>query len=559
MTDPTILPFELDSIGIWRNARTNFDQGELRELANSLLDSGEALEFPIGYLTQDGEPEAVHLFSGERRLRAYRMLRDEGHDDFASMMVRVVPRPSEADLHKRALAVNLQRVNLKPSEAGGELVRMMGLVDEGSGLPLWTMRSLAEELAKPVSWVSSAMTLTKAPESVREAVDADVCAMEVGALVGTLPPGLREGAAAEMVHGPMGAMSREQARMWVGERYRRDLRQAAFSVDESGLAGKPACVRCEWWGGIREDVEGKNAGTVCLNPGCFLEKQKEAVVLRAQEKGAQLSLWDEVEGPGIWEAHSGRLSPDSGYVELSEKPSPQVLDVEITGSMVVPTWGDVLKDSGLVPMVAFDLMGQPRELVRVGDALRAAASSSWGSMFRDGAVGLYLSPEERAAERAVRAATDRETGEVLLEGLAEFRRGLEACGEPYGLIREAVRYILGALVKAEDVTLLGSVFGASGKSAAAVEEVMTDGPTALVLALLVRRMRYEGFGMMLEDEESPLVALARMAGFDAASWHRQQERRRMAAQIEARAAEDERMKASAKHQAEMARAMRAGR
>ena len=112
-------------------------------MANSLLDSGEALEFPIGYLVEEGGPEAVHLFSGERRLRAYRMLRDEGHDDFSTMMVRVVPRPSEADLHKRALAVNLQRVNLKPSEAGGELCRMMGLVDEVTGQSLWTMRSLA--------------------------------------------------------------------------------------------------------------------------------------------------------------------------------------------------------------------------------------------------------------------------------------------------------------------------------------------------------------------------------------------------------------------------------
>ena len=148
---------------------------------------------------------------------------------------------------------------------------------------------------------------------------------------------------------------------------------------------------------------------------------------------------------------------------------------------------------------------------------------------------------------------------MLLEGLAEFRRGLEACGEPFALVRECVRYILGALVKSEDVALLGGIFGASGKSAAAVEESMTDGPTALVLALLVRRMRYEGFGMMLEDEESPLVKLAAMAGFDASSWHQQQERRRMAAQIAARQAEDERMAAAAKQQSEMARAMRAGR
>jgi hypothetical protein len=552
----TIQFFDLDAIRMWRNARKNFDQGELEELATSLLDAGEAHHAPVGYLVSDDPGTEVALFMGERRLRAYRLLRDRGHDAFARMAVKVRPKPTEAQLCKWSLAENLQRVDLRPSESGEELTRMLGMVDEESGVVLWSMRSLAEELGKPVSWVSNAMLLVKAPASVRSVVDEGGCAMEVGALVGTLPEALREGAATEMVHGPMGAMTRDQARVWVGDRYRRDLRKAEFSVEEVGLAGQPACVKCKWWGGGREDVPGRNAATVCLNPGCFLEKQRDAVLRRATERGAQLSLWDEVEGAGIWEAHSGRLAPDAGYVELGERPSPQMLDSEVGDGVVMPTWAEVLRDSGVVPQVAFDPMGQPRELVRTGEALRAAGQSRWSSLFREGAVAAYLSPEERAAERAVRAAGDKEANEVLLEGLAELRRGLEAsCDGPgeRGLcgdhLRLSVRYVMEASLKSEDVAVLASVMGAPARSVAAIEEVAATESAygvVLVLALLVRRLRYEGFEMMAGESDSPLWEMARMAKFDPAAWHRKQRKRREAAQLDARALEEGKMAAAAK-------------
>jgi hypothetical protein len=277
------------------------------------------------------------------------------------------------------------------------------------------------------------------------------------------------------------------------------------------------------------------------------------VVLRATERGAQLTLWDEVsDGPGIWEAHSGRLAPDAGYVELGERPSPQMLDSEVADGMVMPTWGEVLRDSGITAKVAFDPMGQPRELVRTGEALRGASTSRWGSLFRDGAVAAYLSPEERAAERAVRAAGDREGAEVLLEGLSEFCRGLAGGPSFTGdlLIGEATRYVMESLLKSEDVAVLATVLGAPGKSVAAIEEVVAthEGPkmeVALVLALLVRRMRYEGFSILVDDEDSPLMRLAELAKFDAGAWHRKQKKRREVAMMTTREEEEARMERAA--------------
>jgi ParB/RepB/Spo0J family partition protein len=538
--------FDLDEIRMWNNARQRFSQEGLRELADSLLDSRGSLQPPVGYRVEDGDGCAVELFLGERRWRAYRILRDEGHAEFGKMPVRVVPRPSDRDLHKWHLAENLHREDLKPSETGEWLSRMMGLTDELSGNALWTMRGLAEEIGKPVSWVSLAMLLCKAPDSVRGSVDEGVCCLETGALIGTLPAGLREGAAAEMVHGPMGAMGRDQARAWVAEMYRRDLRLASFSTEEVGLAGKPACVRCEWWGGNREDVGGKMASTACLNPSCFLEKQRVAVVLRAEEAGAQLTLWEETRTEEIWERHSGRLAPDAGFVEMGERPSPQVIDSECGEGVMMPTWGEILRDTGVVPTVAFDPMGQAREIVGTGEALRAAASSRWGSLFRDGAVAQYLSPEERAAERAVRTAGDREWEAGLLEGLAELRRGLDGGQNVVAMLTEAIRYVWRSLLKGEDVGMLATVLGAPGKSVSALEEMLVDTTdtelvTVLVLSLLVRRVRYEGFGILCESDGSPLDNVAMFSHFEAGDWHKRLKRRREAAERAARTEEEGKM------------------
>jgi hypothetical protein len=86
--------FPLEAIRMWRNARKHFDQGGLDELAASLLDSGEAHHAPVGFLLEDEPGFEVALFMGERRLRAYKMLRDRGHEGFGRMAVRVRPRPT---------------------------------------------------------------------------------------------------------------------------------------------------------------------------------------------------------------------------------------------------------------------------------------------------------------------------------------------------------------------------------------------------------------------------------------------------------------------------------
>ena len=66
-----------------------------------------------------------------------------------------------------------------------------------------------------------------------------------------------------------------------------------------------------------------------------------------------------------------------------------------------------------------------------------------------------------------------------------------------------------------------------------------------MLALLVRRMRYEGFSILVDDEDSPLMRLAELAKFDAGAWHRKQKKRREVAMMTTREEEEHKMERAA--------------
>lgn len=533
MTD-LIIHQPIDGIRMWNNARTYFDQKELEELAASLLETKGAQQYPVGFLT-DGTGSEVALLMGERRWRAYRILRDKGHADYAALPVRIVAQPSEKDAYKWSLIENLQRVNLRPSETAEWVARMLDLEDEETGRKVWTMESLGEDLGKDKGYIDELMQMRRAPLTVREAVDAGACAVRIGRMIGSLPQEMREGAAAEIVFGPMGCMTVAAAQDWISTHYRRDLRRADFATDQVGLDGKPACVRCEWWGGNRADVGGKNAVHSCLNPACFAAKQRAAVAASVEEE----QVIEPEAAEGMWEVHTGRLAPSSGYVDLEEKPSPLMLADGGRGGAVVPSWGEILEGSGVAPMVTWDPRGARRSLVETGEALRAAGQSKWGALFRDGVVNEYLSPEERAAERKARAAGDAEHRAAVSEGLCELARGLRVGTQELDeVIAAAARVALEDLCKGEDLALVAEVLGVKmgeGRTLEHLENAVgamrgAELGAAMVTVLLARRVRYEGFAPLIQEDGAPLAELCRMAGFDAGAWHRQARRRRNAAE-----------------------------
>jgi hypothetical protein len=286
-------------------------------------------------------------------------------------------------------------------------------------------------------------------------------------------------------------------------------------------------------------VGGKNAVHVCLNPACFSRKQRAASV--AAMEGPARILADE-EAREIFESHSGRVAAESGFVDLAESPSPLMLADGSRSGVVIPKWGELLRDAGVEVCVAWDGNGARRTMVESAVAIRAAVSSRWGTLFREGVANEFLSPTERAADRQAKAAGDREWRAAISEGLCELHRGLQAASDWEHVVEASARVALEAMCKGEDLAMLAEVLGVEGSDARTAEMLSValsglDGPqlgAALALVLLVRRVRYEGFACLVQEEGAPMSELCRMAGFDAVAWTRGVTRRKSAAERGAR-------------------------
>jgi len=113
------------------------------------------------------------------------------------------------------------------------------------------------------------------------------------------------------------------------------------------------------------------------------------------------------------------------------------------------------------------------------------------------------------------------------------------------VVEASARVALEAMCKGEDLAMLAEVLGAEGSDARTAEMLSValsgmDGPdlgAALAMVLLVRRVRYEGFACLVQEEGAPMSELCRMGGFDAAAWSRAVKRRKGAAERGARGEE----------------------
>jgi ParB/RepB/Spo0J family partition protein len=486
-----------------------------------MRDTGGALQPVLGVLDADGS--GVELILGERRWRAAKLA------GLAELEVKLVDRPSAADWMKWNLAENLQRESLSPVETARRVREMLDLTDGGSGRLVWSARSLSEELGKHPRFADECCELLEAPENVLEAVERGEVAQRVAGLVGSLPQAMRERAAGEMVFRALGSpMTVAQARRHVAEVYRRDLRKAAFDGDDVDLVpGAGACGACRWNGGNRDDVHGRAAGSVCLNPACFAQKcaAHAALVARGLE-GHGVRVLDADEAARIFEGHSGELRVGCGYVDVRAVPDAYLL--REPGAAGGKCWADLME--GEVPVVvAFDGDSMERRLVETKVAVLAVRRGEHAGILKSDADAGLLTVEERELaarrDRAGRAAADK----VRLEGGAEL---LGALGEEGGWGMEWLSALVRAVcergLQGEDVVWLCRVLEPGDGRVAApwarLDELMAarverpeEAMALLVLALHARRLRLEGFGSWAGDD-SPMWILCQLAGFDPAQW-----------------------------------------
>lgn len=136
-----------------RQPRTNFNPGDLAELAASIKEHGVLQPLIV---TPGEIPDRYVLVAGERRLLAARL----AHQETIPAIVRQVSEQQRLEL---ALIENIQRADLSPLEAG-EAYRQ--LADEFD----LSHEEIATRVGKSRAVVTNTMRLLRLPEDVRQAL-----------------------------------------------------------------------------------------------------------------------------------------------------------------------------------------------------------------------------------------------------------------------------------------------------------------------------------------------------------------------------------------------------
>lgn len=540
---------DLDAVRWWENARETFDEGELEGLADSLKDSGDPLQFPVGWMEADEAGKEWFVgFIGERRYRATCLRRSRGDEGVTSMLVRVIEKPARRDALRWGLVENTQRLQLRATEEARAIVRMLKEEDPAEeGEALWSKRSLAKDMGKHLSHVVWCEGVLEAPARAQALLDEGRTSLELVGRIGRLPAGIREAAAERLLFDLRGPVPVREARRILAEEFRRDLRRADFHREVEDLDGLPSCLGCPWYGPNRDDVEGKEAADLCLDPSCFVRKQRaqaererEAVMSHGSRvEGAEVVILEDEVAERIFDA-SGALSPTCGYVDLGAKPEAYwMVDGERNLSSR-PRWREAL--AGVMPTVllTWDGEGHRRELVETALAVPAALSGRHGALFRAEAGADLLSAEERKALSERKNAAARATRTVALEGAGEIYGLLARSVSDWTRLMRLVEMAGGMLLKKDDFAFLCEALAPELPTGQRTERgfyeyvrsagIGEDGLIAIVILMLeVRRLRYEGFETWIG--EGPMAEICTEAGFDAAGYGKRWKRARAAGAV----------------------------
>jgi len=515
-------------VSMMHNSRTIFDAAEMASLKDSMRQTGGAMQPVVGSLGEDGR---VELIMGERRLRAMQELAaEEPSGGYDTMTVILRSRPSRREWMAWNLMENLQRSDLRPSEVATRYEMMLAETDGVTGRPLFSQASAAEETGVDPNYVANCLAMLRAPKAVRRAVDEGRCALETGSLVGSLPTSMHERAAQEMVLRVQGPMTAAKAREWVASEYRRDLRKADFTTEETGLSGAPEevtitlppCLACPWWGGNRDDVGGTQAWTVCLDPRCFEAKQAAVLARDLAADGARVRMLPAAERRKVLDPATGGIAPDCGYVELARKPDGFFLHGGESGQGAAPTWKKALDGTEVETVVVFDESGRKRVLVETAVAVEGAMQGPHAALFSPAAASRFESRDERSARKSAAAELEASLLASRNKGLVSLARVLRT-GMTAGSQAQVVRLAMEMLLQSIDELFLWAVL-AEAMGADVVPGGMAawlaDDPgeddlwMALVLVLQARPVRLEGCASW-SVPGSPMAMICEAEGWDA--------------------------------------------
>lgn len=407
--EPLVKLYALGDIVAGKNAREEFDPVELQELADTMKATRGALQPASGWLRKDGK---VELIAGERRWRAAPLA------GFEKLPIMLRSEPNEREKMLWGLIENNSRVNLKPLELAKTVKALMDLRTP-EGAASYTEKGLNAELGKDANFVSRCLNLLNTSPRVQLGVNAGEVCVKVAALVGSLPISCRAQAELDIIFRSWGGpMKEDEAARHVANHFRRDLRKATFDKNDATLIpGIPVCAECPNWGGRRDDVEGKNRVNICLDPGCFEEKQKAAaeVIRRHAENDPNVKVLNN--GASLFNSWDDELKYDAPYVELKATPPSAMLT---DPKAKTPKWEKIVEGADIKVVVAFDGKGQARRMVETKLALQAAKQSDHADLFKADAGKGVRGTDDKKLELALTKARNASHEEIVRQELGAF-------------------------------------------------------------------------------------------------------------------------------------------
>lgn len=443
--------------------RTEFDEGKLAEMVESLREHGQTTA-AIVRPKADGRLELV---AGERRLRGCKLAG-------IGTLDCVVRSYSDTQAAEILLIENLEREDLKPSEEARIYQRLLELKDE-SGAKLYTLEKIAARVhndARKVDRVARVLTILNLPPAVKKALDDDKVSLWAAYMVARIADPEDRKTAGEMVlkgqHG-QGVMTRQQAGDYIAQTFQVNLKGAKFDREDPdilseedkqamgytgafGQANDGSCERCPWLaknhpvykeelavGGSGKQGKKVSVGIdplTCTRAKCHEAKlealwQREAAVFANKHGALRVLTRRDSESVDHW---------NSEWVVLDDQPT-----INETGDLETardaPTWAKLIKGAGVPLVVARNMDesesgGVPMLVVEKALAIEAAKKArpdlfAKAKVAGQSAAKVVLSDEEVEAqkklefERKVEHAVDVRLKRVVLE---ELMRSIEAGG-----------------------------------------------------------------------------------------------------------------------------------
>jgi ParB/RepB/Spo0J family partition protein len=484
------------------NPRTEFDEGLLIELAQSLKDDGGSIQPLVVYY--DDSDGMYGLIAGERRWRASSIAGLE------TVEIVVRPKPSSAAVaRKLALKENMQREDLTPMEIARAVHEMLAEQDE-LGMPIYTKARLAEEIGKDASFITRCEAVLKCSQRVQLRVHQRKTPLEIAAMIGAQSQDMHEWLETEIVYREK-PMTVVEAREFISEEVRRDLNNGQFSQDDDKLVpGKPACHACEFWGGNRADVVGKAKTRTCLNPACFDLKQRAHVTqaVSHSDDGDGVPMLSQDVAAKIFSFDGVTIKGDSGYVAADEMPDKILL---VDPKAKTDKWGAMLQESGLECRKIVDGKGRVRTLYDARLALQAVTGpeSAVRALFKTSGALKGVTPMVKTVDEAQAAKDKAKATGILVAGQSWVTKICE-CAEPTCKHDWIARLIYERLTETADREWMAKVLGVKDVFAEA-KSIASNLLDILGLALVARTLRLQGPGSV------PGIAgeLATLIGYDA--------------------------------------------